>query len=145
MRYVKLNDLSKIGSLTDLFPNTSFPETITSDLLNSLQVVEVVELLPFNTDTQRLVYGNTYVTNNIAYTCQVVDMTSDEQQLYQTNKIQGQWNSIRQERNRRLSDCDWTQVPDSPADKQAWITYRQQLRDLPTQPDPFNINWPTKP
>ena len=37
-------------------------------------------------------------------------------------------------RNAFLADSDWTHSPDSPlsdADKQAWATYRQQLRDFP--------------
>lgn len=42
-------------------------------------------------------------------------------------------NSLRQWRNERLRESDWTQLPDSPVDKQAWATYRQELRDLPSQ------------
>mgnify|MGYP006274635421 CR=1 FL=1 len=56
-----------------------------------------------------------------------------------------QWALVRIERNRRLQECDWTQLPDSPADKQAWAAYRQQLRDVTLQPDPFAITWPVKP
>jgi hypothetical protein len=41
-----------------------------------------------------------------------------------------------------LKDTDWTQVLDSPVDKTAWALYRQALRDIPAQPDPFNITWP---
>ena len=26
-----------------------------------------------------------------------------------------------------------------------WETYRQELRDITTQPDPFNITWPSIP
>lgn len=43
--------------------------------------------------------------------------------------------AIRKERNIRLSQSDWTQMPDaplSPEQKQQWATYRQQLRDLPS-------------
>jgi len=29
--------------------------------------------------------------------------------------------------------------------KAAWATYRQELRDITTQSDPFNIIWPSKP
>lgn len=46
----------------------------------------------------------------------------------------------RQRRDALLAVSDWTQVPDSPlsdADKTAWQTYRQALRDLPT-----HANWP---
>jgi hypothetical protein len=43
------------------------------------------------------------------------------------------WDQIRNWRNFELAKSDWTQVQDSPADKEAWATYRQALRDLPAQ------------
>ena len=52
----------------------------------------------------------------------------------------------RRERNRLLAVSDWTQVSDSPVDKQAWATYRQALRDVPAQPSfPDTIVWPVAP
>jgi len=56
-----------------------------------------------------------------------------------------QWDSIRAERNRKLADCDWTQLPDAPVDAAAWAAYRQELRDITMQADPFNIVWPIAP
>jgi hypothetical protein len=59
---------------------------------------------------------------------------------------------MKQRRNIRLAECDWTQAADSPLSdtkKTAWATYRQQLRDLPTSyPNPTSkddITWPTQP
>ena len=43
------------------------------------------------------------------------------------------WDQIKLWRNAELARTDWTQVEDSPADKAAWATYRQALRDLPAQ------------
>lgn len=43
------------------------------------------------------------------------------------------WEQIRIWRNVELARTDWTQIADSPADKAAWATYRQALRDLPAQ------------
>lgn len=52
----------------------------------------------------------------------------------------------RQERNRRLTVSDWTQVEDAPsAAKAAWRSYRQALRDLPTTTDLTNPVWPMPP
>lgn len=49
-------------------------------------------------------------------------------------------------RTRELSASDWTQIADSTADKTAWATYRQALRDLPAQnADPKKIVFPTRP
>ena len=57
--------------------------------------------------------------------------------------------AVRQERDRRLSECDWVVakavetggvVPD------AWAAYRAALRDLTGQLGfPENVTWPTKP
>ena len=38
---------------------------------------------------------------------------------------------MRNHRNRLLAQSDWTQVADSPANREAWATYRQALRDFP--------------
>lgn len=43
------------------------------------------------------------------------------------------WEQIRLWRNAELARTDWTQIADSTADKAAWATYRQTLRDLPKQ------------
>lgn len=45
------------------------------------------------------------------------------------------WNAVRIERNTLLTESDWTQMTDSPltdSKKTAWATYRQSLRDLPS-------------
>lgn len=57
-----------------------------------------------------------------------------------------QWPIVREQRDKLLQESDYTQLPDVPLpDKQLWATYRQELRDVTKQPDPFNIIWPTKP
>ena len=59
------------------------------------------------------------------------------------------WKSIREERNKRISACDWTQLPNVPlpgAKKYEWETYRQALRDITqTTEDPINPVWPIQP
>ena len=56
---------------------------------------------------------------------------------------------LRAERNQLLSECDWTQLPDAPVNKEAWATYRQALSDLPQSAlavtDPGAVVFPTKP
>lgn len=56
-----------------------------------------------------------------------------------------QWALVRSDRNGRLDGCDWTQLPDAPADAAVWAVYRQALRDITTQADPFAIVWPESP
>lgn len=53
---------------------------------------------------------------------------------------------LRAERDQRLAECDWTQLPDVPAaTSAAWQDYRQALRDLPETADPFAPEWPARP
>ena len=54
---------------------------------------------------------------------------------------------VRMYRNACLLSTDWTQVADSPVDKQAWAVYRQQLRDIMAGYDgtTTEIVWPTPP
>ena len=60
-------------------------------------------------------------------------------------KVGAQWDVIRAERNKLLADCDWTQLPDVSVDAAAWATYRQALRDVTGQANPFAIVWPEGP
>ncbi len=49
-------------------------------------------------------------------------------------------------RDAQLKAIDWTQVNDAPVDKAAWATYRQALRDLPSQSnDPNDLIFPAQP
>jgi len=55
---------------------------------------------------------------------------------------------VRTERDTKLTESDWTQVVDAPVDQEAWATYRQALRDIPTNanfPNLTETDWPTKP
>jgi len=63
---------------------------------------------------------------------------------------------LREERNKRLAECDWTQHRDVSLSNDAdWKTYRQALRDLPSNTsaklnsngdlDLSSVTWPTKP
>jgi len=63
-------------------------------------------------------------------------------------RITAQWRTVRSLRGMKLSKSDWTQLPDAPlttAQKADWATYRQALRDITNQADPFNITWPNEP
>lgn len=57
-----------------------------------------------------------------------------------------EWPLVRAERNRLLQVSDWTQLPDVPlTTKEPWAAYRQALRDVTLQLDPFSIVWPAAP
>ncbi len=56
-------------------------------------------------------------------------------------------NWLRTERDRRIAETDWTQLPDVPeATRTMWQTYRQTLRDVPQNyTNMIDVVWPTKP
>ena len=82
-----------------------------------------------------------------------IPYTTEEQAEYDTKKAA--WDAgakdrkaaeVRTERNTKLAATDWTQITDATADKAAWATYRQALRDVPTQSGfPNTVVWPTQP
>ena len=76
----------------------------------------------------------------------IASLTSEQLQI---KILESHKNFVRQERDRRLAECDWTQVTDVPLTeekKNEWILYRQLLRNLPsTIVDISPINWPLKP
>lgn len=63
----------------------------------------------------------------------------------EANASEAQWERVRSDRNTRLAACDWTQLPDAPVDAEAWAIYRQALRDITDQSNPFEIVWPAAP
>lgn len=84
----------------------------------------------------------------------VVPLTSDEIKDLETRKAAApsetdiKWLQVRNERNNLLSETDWVVTKASEtgvAVSDDWKTYRQALRDVPSQSDPDNITWPTRP
>ena len=62
------------------------------------------------------------------------------------------WKEIRQDRNQRLYECDWTQLDDnklSLSKKGEWTEYRQALREVPTNNSGVThlneVVWPDQP
>jgi hypothetical protein len=71
---------------------------------------------------------------------------AEQEAAYNATKDAEQAQRVRDDRNKRLAECDWTQLADSPVDKAIWAAYRQELRDI-TKVDgfPWTMVWPVKP
>ena len=129
------------GTIQQLFPNTSFSANgINADFLSANNVVEFIETLTFTTPTQKLSTVDAYVQDGKAYNVKVESTTADEQAALKTQE----WTRVRNKRNGLLEDTDWRASSDLTL-SDAWKNYRQALRDITTQSDPFNITWPTEP
>ena len=74
--------------------------------------------------------------------------TSDEETAANTLHNNIQWDEVRSERNHRLAQTDWEitkHTENGTAIPESLKTYRQALRDITDQSDPFDITWPAKP
>jgi len=76
----------------------------------------------------------------------VLHTAAEQEAAYKAQKDADQAKAVREDRNKRLSESDWTQVLDAPVDQTAWAAYRQALRDVTAQAGfPWDIEWPVKP
>ena len=133
--------VTKTGTLKTLFPNTSFSRAGVSDsFLSTNNVVELVEWLDITEPDQKLTKVDAYLDSGKAYSVKVETCTDEEKAV----NITKQWVDIREERNERLDDTDWRASSDLTLSDE-WKNYRQALRDITTQSDPYNITWPTPP
>jgi len=133
-----------VGDYRELFPNTSFSTSGPSDeFLTANNAKKVTLFKAHDRLTQKLVSCAPYDDGEFVSMAQVESLTADEIQSAKDSAMA----QIRYTRNQLLKDCDWTQIADCTADKTAWATYRQALRDLPatiTEPRTFS-DWPHNP
>jgi len=133
-----------VGDYRELFPNTSFTANGPSDEFLAANNAKKVNLFKTHDRlTQKLVPCGPYDDGEFVSLAQVESMTAEEIQAAKDSAMA----NIRSQRNQLLKDCDWTQITDCTADKTAWATYRQALRDLPstvTEPRTFSA-WPHNP
>ena len=126
---------------TEWFPNTSFGDRgPTLDWIADQGYYVLTVWKPYNHATQKLIPANPHLYEGMCCTVEVASLTAEELQ----SRVDSQWQVIRNQRNQLLAQSDWTQLADTPVDKTSWATYRQELRDITAQPDPFNITWPTQ-
>lgn len=123
-------------------PQVSFPTTIPAVTLVEYDVYEVVATEPptYDDNTHNIEQGIELVDGVWTQTWVLVEHTADD--------IEREWSIIRLQRNQRLAECDWTQLSDAPLTNTQtveWATYRQILRDITSQSNPFNIVWPITP
>ena len=124
---------------TEWFPNTSFGDRgPTLDWIADQGYYVITVWKPYNHATEKLVPATPHLYEGMCCTVDVEPKT--EQELKE--RVRNEWTVIRQQRNHLLSESDWTQLADSPADKDKWAVYRQELRDITIQEDPFSIIWP---
>lgn len=162
IRNRETGEVTTISQFKASYPNTSFPKKITNDILNSygydpvLNGAAATVTAPYGVSVRDGVeeINGQWFTRFVAgpvFTDTTdedgnVTTAADNEAAYRARIDAEAAERVRTERNKKLTDTDWTQLADSSADATAWATYRTALRDLPsTDGFPHNITWPTEP
>ena len=146
-------------------PTTSFPKQITTAVLDSygydavLNGAAATVTAPYGVSTRdgveeidgqwftKFIAGPVFTDTTDAEGN--VTTAADNEAAYRAKVDAEVGTSVRAERDKKLTDTDWTQMADSPlaSDKKTeWATYRQSLRDLPTASGfPHTMTWPEEP
>jgi len=127
------------------YPGVSFPKDLNTANFDGFDVAFVVNVDPpaCNFEAERLEEGTpTFDGQQWNQVWNVVALTAEEIQQRTDSKAR----NVREQRNEKLSNTDWTQLADNTADTNAWAVYRQALRDVPAQAGfPNEVTWPTEP
>ena len=132
-----------ILTLREAYPNVSLPENLTDASLVEWDMY-VVQPTPMPVDyTKNITEGTPTLIDGVYYKSWTqIEATAAEISY----RVENQWETIRIQRNELLTECDWTQLADIPSEtKEAWTIYRQALRNITSQTNPFSITWPVKP
>jgi hypothetical protein len=126
-------------------PNISFPNVLTDSVLNDFNVYSVIQVENGGDYTKDYVEGTPTQSGSVyVQNWTESDASSEDIETRKNEK----WEEVRDIRDNLLAQSDWTQFQDSPITGSAltdWQTYRQGLRDITTQDNPYSLTWPTKP
>ena len=140
------NEISYPYTIKDLkaaHRNITFPNELGDETMIEFGLYEVVQTPKPNDYTKNITEGTPVLTDGVYYQNWIQTDASQSEIDY---RLENQWFIIRETRNELLSECDWTQLADIPTEtKSIWSEYRQSLRDITSQTNPFNITWPVKP
>ena len=100
--------------------------------------VKVVESVEKDEDPESKTFGEVIKTNY------KMSHFSGNDSDKNARLLADKWANVRRDRNQKLAETDYLALSDQTLTDNM-KTYRQELRDVPTQSDPDNINWPTKP
>ena len=159
-RVRETGEVKSQGEIRRLHPNTSFPRVWNKDTCDFIGIDPILESpKPEVTDLQQVISDGVHQDSlgNWVYKFKVGDKFSDytdEDGVLQTKAAQeaaylqgledAKFASLRAERDRLLSETDWTASTDVTMSAEM-TTYRQALRDLPSTVDINNIVYPEKP
>jgi hypothetical protein len=146
----------------DEYPNTSFPQTLTPEIIDSFGYDPILEgpqattTPPYETSIRsgieevngqwftKYVVGPTFTDTTDEDG--VVTTAAENEAAYRQRIDDEAAKRVREERTKLLSNTDWTQLVDAPVDASPWAIYRQALRDITSQSGfPHDVTWPEEP
>ena len=136
-----------VQNLKNENPNISFPTIISDSLLESFNIYQVeMKNSGYDSDDTKDVTEVTPILSGSIYIQTYTISDADTETINKRREIK--WSEVRSGRDSLLSESDWTQFNDSPISGSTltdWQTYRQSLRDITNQSDPYDITWPNIP
>lgn len=145
VRIRKTGNVVTDGEFRAMFPDTSFSVPLTEQVINDFGGDVVFEGPQAQPTRYQVAFrdGVQEIDGQWFTKYSVADMDDDAKKALDEQQAK----NVREDRNKRLAESDWTQLDDSPGqNKLAWATYRQALRDVPTQTGfPWEVQWPNKP
>lgn len=149
--YIRINEDNSvtypytIQMFRDSFESLSFPPEIGNAVLSEYGVYPVAMLAAPKDHTKN--YFPDGVENiDGRWVSKWREEDASEEEVSERTRVQ--LGLVRVKRNELLAKSDWTQLPDSPLDNTArnvWADYRQSLRDITENVDPFSIVFPDEP
>ena len=141
---VQNGSVSAVGDYRSLFPQTSFSDSGPHpSFLAENGCLPASASKAHDQSTHKLVSVAPYVESGTVYTVRAEPLSADDLAQRKAAKAA----EVRAQRDKLLTEADWTQLQDYPKSNQnAWRIYRQALRDVPQQAGfPETVTWPTKP
>lgn len=135
-------------SLREIYPSTHFPSPILQQHLEGFDNWYVVQDDPtvpeFDKSTKKLMFTREYNAGAVVGSYKVLNLTNAEK----AEAEEAQWTTVKYNRNNMLKATDYLMLPDvhakfDLADKEKISGFRQALRDITDQSNPFNIEYPT--
>jgi len=134
-------------SLREMYPSTHFPAVITQVALDGFEnwyVVEDETSMPeYDKSSKKVEFVRAFNGTAVVGRYNIVELSDSEKIAVKEARKR----DVRYHRDNTLNSTDYLMTSDlfnsfSAADQEKIVEYRQALRDLTDQEDPFNITWP---
>tara|TARA_R110000850_G_scaffold276796_1_gene420269 strand:- start:636 stop:1088 length:453 start_codon:yes stop_codon:yes gene_type:complete len=149
MKYLRIinNEIVYPYNIYDLkndYKNTSFPDDMNDSVLSEYNIYPVKISISGNDKIKKYSLGTPILSNG-----EYIEVWNESNLTLSELDVKkaSEWGGINNRINLLLRECDWVMLSDSPykSNLKPWEDYRQALRDVSKQLDPFNIIWPIKP